>query len=97
MRDHAVPRTSGLQPPGSRRAFKLDADIQAIGVKETEDIGQIIPNVTIVNPEGAGNQPIITIRGIGLNDFDSNNAGPNGLYVDDVFISAPAKSRPMEQ
>ena len=77
------------QVPVSVTAFS-GSEIQNAGVKETEDIGQLIPNVTIVTPEGAGNQPIITIRGIGLNDFDSNNAGPNGLYVDDVFISAPA-------
>lgn len=64
--------------------------LQALGVKSTEDLGQITPNVTIASPEGSGNQPLITIRGIGLNDFDSNNAGPNGIYVDDVYISAPS-------
>lgn len=65
-------------------------DIQGLGVKETEDIAQLTPNVVIVTNQGAGNQPLITIRGIGLNDFDTNNAGPNGVYVDDVYISAPA-------
>ncbi len=65
-------------------------EIQALGIKETEDLQQITPNVQIVNNSGAGNQPIVTIRGIGLNDFDSNNAGPNGIYVDDVYISAPS-------
>ena len=65
-------------------------EIQALGIKQTEDLGQITPNLTIASPEGAGNQPLITIRGIGLNDFDSNNAGPNGIYVDDVYISAPS-------
>ncbi len=64
--------------------------LQALGIKQTEDLGQITPNLTIASPEGAGNQPLITIRGIGLNDFDSNNAGPNGIYVDDVYISAPS-------
>ncbi len=61
----------------------------AAGIKSTQDLGQITPNVTIISPIGAGNQPLITIRGIGLNDFDTNNAGPNGVYVDDVYISAP--------
>jgi iron complex outermembrane receptor protein len=59
------------------------------GIKSTQDLGQITPNVTIISPIGAGNQPLITIRGIGLNDFDTNNAGPNGVYVDDVYVSAP--------
>jgi iron complex outermembrane receptor protein len=61
----------------------------AAGIKSTQDLGQITPNVTIISPIGAGNQPLITIRGIGLNDFDTNNAGPNGVYVDDVYLSAP--------
>jgi iron complex outermembrane recepter protein len=65
-------------------------EITALGIKETEDIGKITPDVTIVNPEGAGNQPLITIRGIGLNDFDTNNSGPNGVYIDDVYISSPS-------
>ena len=61
----------------------------AAGIKSTQDLGQITPNVTIISPIGAGNQPLITIRGIGLNDFDTNNAGPNGVYLDDVYLSAP--------
>ncbi|HXO01878.1 MAG TPA: TonB-dependent receptor, partial [Stellaceae bacterium] len=64
-------------------------DLIAAGIKSTQDLGQITPNVTIISPIGAGNQPLITIRGIGLNDFDTNNSGPNGIYVDDVYISAP--------
>jgi len=64
-------------------------DLISAGIKSTQDLGEITPNVTIISPIGAGNQPLITIRGIGLNDFDTNNAGPNGIYVDDVYISAP--------
>src|SRR5271168_3933044 len=62
----------------------------AAGIKSTQDLGQITPNVTIISPIGAGNQPLITIRGIGLNDFDTNNAGPNGVYLDEVYLSSPA-------
>jgi iron complex outermembrane receptor protein len=83
-------RTENIQNvPVSVQAIS-PKEIQALGIKETEDIGRIAPNVTIVNPEGSGNQPLITIRGIGLNDFDSNNSGPNGVYIDDVYISAPS-------
>ncbi len=74
--------------PGSVQAVS-GAQLVAAGIKSTQDLGQITPNVTIISPIGAGNQPLITIRGIGLNDFDTNNAGPNGVYVDDVYLSAP--------
>ena len=66
------------------------AQIEREGVKQTADLARITPNVTIALPSGEGSQPNITIRGIGLNDYNSNNAGPNGVYVDDVYISAPA-------
>ena len=49
------------QVPVSVTAFS-GSDIQNAGVKETEDIGQLIPNVTIVTPEGAGNQPLVVKR-----------------------------------
>lgn len=83
-------RSQNLQEvPVSVQALS-NSDLQAAGVKGTQDLGQITPNVTIISPIGQGNQPLITIRGIGLNDFDTNNSGPNGVYVDDVYISAPS-------
>jgi iron complex outermembrane receptor protein len=64
--------------------------ITDLGLKASTDIGQLVPNVDVALPAGAGNQPIISIRGIGLNDYDTNNAGPNGIYVDEVYLSSPA-------
>jgi iron complex outermembrane receptor protein len=75
--------------PISIQAFS-SKDIAALGIKSSIDIGQVTPNVDIALVAGPGNQPIITIRGIGLNDYDTNNAGPNGVYVDEVYLSAPA-------
>jgi iron complex outermembrane receptor protein len=61
-----------------------------LGVKSSTDLAQFTPNVEIALPNGEGNQPIISIRGIGLNDYDTNNAGPNGVYLDEVYLSSPA-------
>jgi iron complex outermembrane receptor protein len=63
--------------------------IESLGIRSSSDLGAVTPNVSIALPSGAAGQPVITIRGIGLNDFNSNNAGPNGVYVDEVYISAP--------
>lgn len=65
------------------------AAIQNLGIKSSTDLSQFTPNVAIATPAGEGNQPIITIRGIGLNDYNSNNSGPNGVYIDEVYLSAP--------
>lgn len=82
-------RSENLQEvPITIQAFSGEA-LQDLGVKSTADLGQFTPNVSIITPSGAGNQPVITIRGIGLNDYNTNNAGPNGVYIDEFYISAP--------
>ena len=75
--------------PVSIQAFSAKM-ISDLGLKSSTDLAAVTPNVDIALPAGPGNQPIITIRGIGLNDYDTNNAGPNGIYVDEVYLSSPA-------
>ena len=75
--------------PISIQAFTAK-QITDLGIKSSIDISQFTPNVDIALVAGNGNQPIITIRGVGLNDYDTNNAGPNGVYLDDVYLSSPA-------
>jgi iron complex outermembrane receptor protein len=83
-------RSENIQDvPISIQAFTAEK-IKSLGVKTTSDLAQFTPNVSIALPAGAGNQPIITIRGIGLNDFNTNNAGPNGVYLDEVYLSSPS-------
>ena len=60
-----------------------------MGIKSTSDLGKVAAGVNIVLPAGQGNQPVITIRGIGINDNNSNNAGSAGVYVDEFYLSAP--------
>jgi iron complex outermembrane receptor protein len=86
----AQKRSENIQSvPISIQAFS-GQDLQNLGVKSSVDLGAVTPNVDIALVAGPGNQPIITIRGIGLNDYDTNNAGPNGVYVDEVYLSSPA-------
>ncbi len=86
----AQKRTEDIQTiPLTVQAFTAKA-IQDLGIKASTDLSQFSPNVDIALPAGAGNQPIISIRGVGLNDYDTNNAGPNGVYMDEVYLSSPA-------
>jgi len=83
-------RSENIQDvPISIQAFTAKS-INDLGIKSSSDLGQVTSNVDISLSSGAGNQPIVTIRGIGLNDYDTNNAGPNGIYVDEVYLSSPA-------
>jgi len=86
----AQKRSENIQTvPITVQAFTAKA-IQDLGIKSSTDLSQFSPNVDIALPAGAGNQPIISIRGVGLNDYDTNNAGPNGVYMDEVYLSSPA-------
>lgn len=83
-------RSENIQSvPISINAFSKN-DIRKLGIQSSADIGMVTPNVNIALSQGAGNQPIITIRGIGINDENTNNAGPIAVYVDDVYLSSPA-------
>jgi iron complex outermembrane recepter protein len=86
----AQKRAEDIQTVGlSVQAF-TGKSLDELGVKTSSDIAQFTSNVEIALPSGTGNQPLISIRGIGLNDFDTNNAGPNGVYLDEVYLSSPS-------
>lgn len=74
--------------PVSIQAFSAEQLAQK-GVNQVQDLQQAASNVTITSPLGAGSAPAINIRGIGLNDFNTNNPGPNGIYVDEFAVSSP--------
>ena len=65
-------------------------DLVSLGITESEDLGQFIPGLEINTPSGEGSQLVVFLRGAGLNDFNTNNAGPIGIYSDEVYISSPA-------
>lgn len=52
------------------------------------DIAAQTPGLNIGTPVGEGNNPSITLRGVGLNDFNDNNEGPIAVYRDGVYQSA---------
>jgi iron complex outermembrane receptor protein len=64
-------------------------DIKTLRMSSPNDIAAIAPNVDFKSTLGGAN-PAITIRGIGLNDFNVNNNPSVGVYVDEVFVTSPA-------
>lgn len=86
----AQKRTENSQDiPISINAFSGEM-LGNLGIAESDELGQFIPGLEIGATNGEGSQLIIFLRGAGLNDFNSNNIGPIGVYSDDVFISSPA-------
>ncbi|MBO1325549.1 TonB-dependent receptor [Acetobacter garciniae] len=64
--------------------------LKKFNLKSSDDLASHLTDVQIAMPSGKGNQPLIAIRGIGLNDTNTNNAGPNGVYVDGIYEASPA-------
>src|SRR5271154_2956713 len=59
-------------------------------VAQSSDLPALVANVD-VKENIPGAQSIITIRGVGLDDFSSTNNSPVGVYVDDVFLASFAE------
>lgn len=67
-------------------------DAEAISARRIESATEIVaftPNVS-VKENVPGLVPVITIRGVGLNDFSATNNPSAGVYVDEVSLSSLA-------
>jgi len=81
----------------SERLTDVSINISALGgqlIEETrttqiENIATAIPNVDI-KEQVPGAIPVVTIRGIGLDDFSSTNSPSAGVYVDEVPLASIA-------
>ncbi len=68
-------------------AFDGDA-LRELNMTNSVDIAGQTPGLNIGTPVGEGNNPSITLRGVGLNDFNDNNEGPIAIYRDEVYQAA---------
>ncbi|MBA4354827.1 MAG: TonB-dependent receptor [Novosphingobium sp.] len=58
------------------------------GIVDTSRLAASIPNLQVSSAFGKS-QPNFTIRGIGVgNEFNSNQASPVGVYIDDAYIAS---------
>ena len=64
-------------------------DMRELGIRTAAELTEQIPNVQMNTAGGSGNQ-IITIRGVGLNDYSLNNSPTAAVHVDEVFMSTNA-------
>jgi len=89
----AQKKQEGLQTvPISVTAFSAE-DLRESGFTNSIDIAQQVVGLNIGTPIGEGNNPSITLRGVGLNDFNDNNEGPVSVYNDGVYVAAlPAQT-----
>ncbi|WP_426357477.1 TonB-dependent receptor [Pseudocolwellia sp. HL-MZ19] len=68
-------------------AFSGDT-LRELNMTDSTDLANQTPGLNIGTPVGEGNNPSISLRGVGLNDFNDNNEGPIAVYRDEVYQSA---------
>ncbi len=68
-------------------AFDGDT-LRELNMTNSVDIAGQTPGLNVGTPVGEGNNPSITLRGVGLNDFNDNNEGPIAVYRDEVYQAA---------
>jgi iron complex outermembrane receptor protein len=63
--------------------------LEAARVSQVTDLVNFTPNIDI-KENMPGILPVVTIRGVGLNDFSATNNPTAGVYVDEVYLSSLA-------
>ena len=79
---------SNLQVGLTLTALSGDALAQQ-RVEQVLDLKGRVPNLDI-KEQVPGAMPVITIRGVGLNDFGAANSPSAGVYVDQVYVASIA-------
>ncbi|WP_294195721.1 TonB-dependent receptor [uncultured Sphingomonas sp.] len=58
------------------------------GITNSANLAAAVPNLQVSSPYGA-TQPNFSLRGISVaNEYNSNQASPIGVYVDDVYLAS---------
>ena len=74
--------------PISISAFSSD-ELEGLKLRDTTEIASQIINMQISNPMG-DSLPVISLRGISMDDFSLNQSSPVAIYVDEVYKGNPA-------
>ncbi|WP_163933057.1 TonB-dependent receptor [Paraferrimonas sp. SM1919] len=85
----AQKRVQRLQDVGMSVDALSQDQLKDFGVNSASDIVNTMTNVELNSAGGNGNQ-IITIRGIGLNDFGLNNTPTAAVHVDEAYLGSNA-------
>ncbi len=83
----AQKRAQSMQDVGiAVTAFTSD-QLNELGVSQPIDLAGQTPGLDIKNTVGNSN-PVITIRGVGLNDYNTNNSPSAAVHVDEVYLGS---------
>lgn len=86
----AQKRTQDVLEIGGTVRVIGQAQLETRRVTEVRDLAALIPNLD-VKEQVPGAMPVVTIRGVGLDDFSSANNPSAGIYIDEVYVASLAQ------
>ncbi len=83
----AQKRTQSMQDVGIAVTAFTSKQLDELGIGQPIDLAAQTPGLEIKNTVGNSN-PVITIRGVGLNDYNTNNNPSAAVHVDEVYLGS---------
>lgn len=84
----ALRRTQTAQEVGVAIDTASGQELETLRIQQPLYLSTISPSLSTMNAT-TDNTPLFLIRGIGLDDFNTNNSSGVGIYLDQVFASFP--------
>lgn len=83
----AQKRAQSMQDVGIAVTAFNSEHLKELGISQAIDLAGQTPGLDIKNTVGNSN-PVITIRGVGLNDYNTNNSPSAAVHVDEVYLGS---------
>lgn len=83
----AQKRAQSMQDVGIAVTAFTSRQLDELGITKPIDLAAQTPGLEIKNTVGNSN-PVITIRGVGLNDYNTNNNPSAAVHVDEVYLGS---------
>jgi len=84
----AQKRVQDVQKIGVAVSTMSGKDMETLRIRQPLDLAYLSPSLSTMNAT-TDSTPLFLIRGVGLDDFNTNNSSGVGTYLDDVFASFP--------
>lgn len=88
----AEKRTESAQNVGVALTVLSADDLVKRGIENVNGLQYATPSLSIVPAFGSG-QPEFRLRGVGFDDYGSNNSSTVGVYIDEVAYPVPAETQ----
>ncbi len=85
-------REETAQNVGIALTVLSDKDLSDRGINTVNQLQYAVPSFEAVPAFGSG-QPEFRLRGVGFDDYGSNNSSTVGVYIDDVAFPVPASTQ----